>query len=309
MTPKKNKKIPVVESEIENEIENDEDFSIDDSPDVPLPMDEDLKTWINSIEGAGDSGYQATLYKYDNARHGCRKEFVHQWDDETPTLHDIGSTFGGGRYYLIVSFPEKVKGQRLVRGYKFRIHENYNAFAGNKNLVPYNGGNNGNGIKDSLNLFREVVSVIVPLLKPNENGLMAQANMSSMNTVNEIIKQSARSQLDTYRELMTAMKSLQDREEVEEEQPDQAAGFLTMIEPLLERYLPLLLGNGANSKAAIETVKRFPQFKQVISNKKELQQLIEYTLKKEGKEKTGILLKKLKVNINALPEKYRKILS
>lgn len=285
----------------------DDDFEVMENA-SPRLMDQDLSDWISSID-QGEESYTVTLYKYDTPTGNERKSYVWQWTDETPTLHEIGNNWGSGKYLLIVSFPRLKDGRRPVRSYKFRIHQSFDLKRAMNPYMPMNGIpgtgfpamiNQGSGqnnqLKEVLTMMQQMILMLSPLIQKQESPVNQQAMLATVNLQNDIIKQSAKSNLELYRDMMAnIMSNTQNHEVEDEEEEEKANGFLELLEPLLEKYLPLILGNSARSNTTIKTLKSLPQFKQVLNNKGELKRVIDHLDQTQGKDKTNKVLQKLKV--------------
>lgn len=282
----------------------------DVNQDLPKNLDEDLQTFIDSFNSCGDLSFTCTLYKFEHPKHGSRKEFCGQFEDETPSLEEIGNRYGGGRYSLyVVIYMDDERRNKKVKSYKFRISDYFNK-SGDRIQAPQQ----QNNISDTLEVFKSLVAVISPLISKNDNSFA-----SNQTLINTVLRDSAKNQLEMMKEFRQEIKQIKDDSDFNnvdegdsydepEEDKNEMTGILSIVEPLLEKYLPLLLGNGPSSKIAIETVKNLPAFKTVTENSDELSALVEYIAGKEGKEAAKKLIKNLKIKTSLLNDAAKAIL-
>jgi len=296
------------------EIQDDSTFEdTSNTEKLPKNLDDDLRRWIDQVDPNGSLSYKSTLYKYEHPKHGDRKEFCAQFDDEAPSLEEVGNKFGGGRYLLyVVVYNDEIGENKQVKSYKFKISDYYNK----QPQIPINNYQQQTSPIEIIGMFKDLMSSIVPLIAQQHR---PQGEFTSnQNLVNSILRDSAKNQLDLMKEFRQEIKQIQDNslsntidddddndDEYEEPQESTSMGLIALIEPLLEKYLPILLGNGPQSKMAIAAVKSMPNFKEALKNPEELSSLVSHIAEKEGIESAKKLIKKLKINTSVLTEDVR----
>jgi hypothetical protein len=264
-------------------------------------VDEDLKRWVAEKHGENEE-YIVYLYKYDNPVTGKQKSLCEQYTNEIPDVHTIGLTHGSGRYLLLIAVHKD--GKRSVTNTRYiRLHKHYDELK-NKNqlsgqsLQPVHVVNNQDSMEYAFKMFQAVINTLTPLIArgntpavdPMQQALSAYALTKnvlkdSLHDTQDLYKDFARKQLELGEGNMAIDNDLE-FETVEEK------SLLEKILPLAEAFIPLLLKNNVQARAASATIRALPQFKQVI-NSPQLRKIIEYVDKREGAKKADIILKNL----------------
>ena len=104
-----------------------------------------------------------------------------------------------------------------------------------------------------------------------------------------------------YEEMATAKRTRVDVDEADEEADEGRAlereadtlGVVERLLPLVEKWLPVVLGKGPKSAFAVEAIKALPEYRQLIRNQEALGQLVSYVEKKYGRAEVARALKRL----------------
>lgn len=272
-------------------------FQFQETTDVRNQSDfpSQVNEWIGAAQ-AGSGGFVATLYKYDKL-HKQKQAIIYEDDNAILSANDVGLMFGSGSYrYMFWIRDSKVPPKAVI----FNIGEEYDARRIAEGLVKDpNAGNNGKGsMSESLELlksFAEIMKSVMPPppppAPPNPDiGAMVRSNYEFMNG---IMKQSFKDQSEMYKELMT--KNFSEEEEQEGDQPGQ--GLKDLIMPLLEKLVPVLLGEGPNAKLAEQMIKQAPEFQKLLSEKQQLQAVISEAKKSFGAKKIDKVMMRLGVPV------------
>ena len=286
-------------------------------------LDEKLKGWVAASRYENTQA-TCTLYKFDNPATGEDKSQCGQWVDEIPDAHSVGMTYGPGRYLLLVTLPRTRTGDRpgprAIKGYRFRIHPYYEelrrrAMWGDPS--PFSGpgprphvpgamapppGPDAS-ISAGLSMVREVLAIVSPLLKRQDNGggldypALMMRNYDLMNTVmRKNLLESQSLIADGLRAKMEggAMDGGEGGTATVEEAAEPS--ILEQIIPLLDKFVPIILGRGPQAVVASQAVRALPQFQKVTKDKGEFQKIVAHLDKAIGKGKVDGLLKRLKLS-------------
>jgi hypothetical protein len=282
-------------------------------------LDAKLRTWVEATRYENTQS-TCTLYRFDHPTTGEDKSQCNQWTDEIPDAHTIGITYGPGRYLLLVTVPRSVingkPGPRAIKGYRFRIHPYYDELRRRASqdagypvmgYGPRPGAGAGpmpagmDAMSQGLGMVREVLQIVSPLLRAKEgSGDMAAMMMRNYSMMNDVMRKN----MIESQELMADSIRSRPAGPVQDRMPDDGAGddddppqptLIEQITPLLNTFVPLILGKGPAGTVAVEAVKAMPQFQQMTADSGELRKLVSHLDKTIGKEKVDGLLKRLKV--------------
>ena len=244
------------------------------------------------------------LYKYDHPVKGNQKTFIDKIFGEPPEQDDIGKQYGSGRYLMIMIIPARQGSKEpTTKTYRFRLHQHFDEYAfkrvGNaapsQNVIQLPP---GNSLNDTLSVLERLVTVFSPLIIPliarpkDEN--VQQILSQTYESVNNLLKNSLQDNFRFIREIRENISGKEDEEmSTMVEEPTQQPSILNQILPILNEWLPKLLGGGIQGEAVSQVVKMTPQFRAVLDNKRELQSIINYLVKKEGVERTNKVLNAL----------------
>lgn len=244
------------------------------------------------------------VYKYENPTSGDIKVLCDRIDEDIPDPHSIGLLYGAGRYMMIVSIPQGGNQSSKAKGLRFRLHARYDELrdkakagqlqdpAAGAAAVPVVSGS-GSSLKDGIEMVRVVVDMLRPLLETKQAAApdMSRVLEGQYDMVQRIMQKSLSQSQDLIAEVNRAKLDSAGGDAVEDREPD----FIEKIGPLLDRFLPVLLGGGPGGAATAAAVKSLPEFAQVVSNARELGRVVAYLDKSQGREKTDKLLAALRV--------------
>jgi len=240
------------------------------------------------------------VYKYDNPTTGDLKVLCDRLEEEIPDPHAIGLQYGSGRYMVMVSIPNGTTQERKVKGLRFRLHARYDelrkaaAGGGGASPVPLAVAVAPQAsLREGVEIVRSVVEMLAPLIAAQRSSSpdVSKILESSYDMTQAILRKSVENSqhlINQVQEARLAQNPADDRDE----EPD----FLGRVMPLLEQFLPVLLGGGAQAKTTAAMVRSLPQFSKVISNKDEMSRIVAWLDKMHGREKCDRLLSALRVN-------------
>ena len=312
MKPQKKENIP------QEQVENTGEEFISEITDETIKSDNNIdgefenlfSSWIEENK-AEDQKATVSLYKFDDFKSGNDKSFVWEWENDIPSKHSIGLRWGGGRYLLLVTIPTNKKtGKPLIKGKRFKLNPYYDELRKKEQENNQQGLNVPtiinpvNSLQDTFSIVKQVVDLLTPLIKQNQQPLnnappltdLTPFLMQNYKMVQGVL---TRSLIDQQR----ALKEMQDFYEGEnnngaEEMETTTTGNIVTdtLLPLVEKYLPAILGNTPQANILIGILKGLPQFKQIVENKTELCDWIKALDEEIGKNKTDKLLKKLNLS-------------
>jgi len=255
---------------------------------------------------------KVSLYKFDHPTTGEAKALVDTWENEIPEQHEVGLAHGSGRYLLLVTFPQGEKQTRGIRGWRFRLHANYDALRAEHlraqaainpqapGLVYGARGPMGpqsDPLTQGLDAVAKLVGVLAPLLVAQKGGGSApdmQGMLAMYKGMGDIMKASARENVEFFADMQRQVLGLPapqpEGEDVKEE------GVLEKLMPLLAEWVPVMLGQGPKAQATAATVRALPLFKQVVKSKGEVARIVQYLDGAYGPAQTDTLLARLHVS-------------
>lgn len=257
--------------------------------------DRNLREYMENAGGVKE--FTATLYKYDAVNQ--QKQYVcHSQANEVLTMHDAGMLLGSGSYRYLITFPPELK--IAPKAFRFNIHTIYDSYRERAGLGGPSADPRGpaaglmvnpgrSSLAETIELMKSVVEVLRPMMAPPSNNAM-ESILANYAMTQDVLKRNLNENVSLYREI-AALHKTREPETEEEERP----GIMETLVPLIEKFAPLLFGNGPTSAALVQTVKSAPQFKQVLGNPGELKAVISEIEKTLGKDKANEVLKKLNV--------------
>lgn len=284
------------------------DYEVVEEENTKTMMD-DIDSWLSTLPEENE-GLLTVLYKYKNPN-TTKYRYAYQWQDEIPDAHDIGLRFGSGKYNLMLKARDE-KGRQRKRSYKFEIDTFYDDIRRKKRISPdtplgdnyeepetvvYNGQNQQqNSLESSMQVFERVVGMLVPLIgvdkRNNNNFNPGEFMMKTYDGVGKVLQKNLSSQADMVNQIAKTQMNIDDDGDDGESTGNE---ILDMIKPFLENFLPILKKDNVNSRIAAKTIKSFPQYKELMGNKKALNHVINYLVEKEGKEEANKILSNLKI--------------
>lgn len=265
-----------------------------------IPEDGGLREWLARAK-AEDASYTATLYRFGGASN-TKQFIVFQWVNELPTAHEVGLEYGPGEYRLLVVIRD---GQAAgVKSFRFNIAQEYAEYRrkAGRDGSPLGGATpgNGGGLRESLEVVKLVVETLKPLLEARSAAPQSDpmaAMLPAYEMMGQVMKKNLMENVTLYKEMAQRIADRDDGDvddnEGEEEAPQQ--DWTAALMPLLEKYLPVLLGGGVKGRVAVETLKSLPQYRKIVRDETQLAALIRGVEKRYGKAETDKLLQRLKV--------------
>lgn len=277
---------------------------------IDVTFDRRAAEWL-AQENYEQQTAKVYLYKFDDPKTGNNKALVDSWENEIPEQHDIGLQHGSGRYLLMITIPGGEKQKRGIRGWRFRLHPHYDELRANymreQAMIapqgpypfPARGGNGqqADPLSAGLDAVGKLVGVLAPLLtarqQDNGGGNIAAMMMQMYKGMGDVMKASARENVEFYGDLQRQIAGLPAPKEEGEDMEDK--GILERLIPLLAEYVPVILGKGPQANVTAATVRSLPMFKQVVKSKAELTRIVSYMDQNYGAEQTDTLLARLHV--------------
>lgn len=294
----------VIETDHEDQIEEESGFDFIEAEDLPRNIDSALKDFLNRNKLL-DREYKVSLYKYAHPNQGMKKELQYQYFDECPTEHDIGLTFGSGRYIIILGVHDKV-GKWRTASSKFNIAAHYDKMKEEKDkgAVPhfptavFQGQGGGGNMNAGLGMVKEVIAMLLPLIMNKQN--QANANPFEMmgDSYKSMSKVLTQSMLDSTQMINDAVRKNLDLTETYEDEEENTGimGVVNTLSPILEKLVPYIVGGDQKeAKTGIDAIKSNPLYNIVIKDKKALKELVKFVKEKHGKKVLKEVLTKLNI--------------
>jgi hypothetical protein len=251
-----------------------------------------------------ESGPVYYLYKFDNAQSGEGKSFLSKFTDTDPPDEDfIGKTFGSGRYMIVVAIPVCDKAPKgFMRAYRIKIHPYYDTLkkeiAAPPAAAPTFIQAPGASLTETIEVLKTLITAIAPLMaQKQESPDFSTMLFRNYEITSKVLEKNMLENVKNQSELQRKMLSMGNGEEMgnatqtDEEEP----GLIEQLKPMIMEWLPTLIGNNTQAKAVQQMVKAAPQFKQIVTNKKDFKTLVAYLDQEKGKEITDKILFNLKL--------------
>ncbi len=264
---------------------------------VRAGYDTSVKDWLLRNELINQET-DLRVYKFQG-HNRLGRVYCGKYQDEIPDEDEIGRKYGSGKYECLLTVSDK-EGQRRITSSKFVIAEIYDDIRDEEQMKRYpanlnsGGGGSFREFDRMIDAMSKFMAVLSPLINNNNNPDISSMMMKNYETMGTVMKKSA---LDQQQMINDIQRSKLDLSEVVED-PDESTGLSNMIasvSPWIEKLLPLILGGGAQSKAAVTMVKAAPRFKEVVKNKRVLTGLIKFIGEKHGVSTVKRLLTELKI--------------
>jgi len=283
--------VPAVEPQ---EIEENQEFSeVGDTRDFAA-YDITLRDYLSTAGNVKD--YTATLYKYDNQIKG--KQFVCDVKhNEMISMHDVGVSFGSGEYRYLVSFPPET--HLPPKAFRFNIHKVYDKYGGSATAETQRPQvSSFNESLAMLKAFAEIIKGMMPPPPPPPKDpfeIMTGAYQATQHILKRNLEETSQIMKEAA-EARAQINNNNDDDDDEKGGSQEKIGMLQLFMPMIEKYIPLLLGKGSAAEATAETIKALPQFQDLIKNKSDLQAVVKAVESKIGKKETAEILEKLSIN-------------
>jgi hypothetical protein len=259
---------------------------------------EQLSEFIQENTGeAGKLEYVATLYKYD-AKYTQKQYLVEKRRNEIISADEIGMNYGSGEYRYLVTFPGT---NHPPKAFKLNLHPVYDERRAKAGLsTPATAP--AQGFTDQLQMFKLFVETLKPLLSTQAAANPSEAMIDSYSMLSTVLKNQLQDSMETNRKMLIESKRMMRREVYGDDagyddQEGEDNNMWKRFIPLIEKYLPVILGGGIKSEITMDVIKASPVFKDLIRNKQELNAAINLLRETCGKEKADQALKKLGVRV------------
>lgn len=264
----------------------------------------DVEDWLAENEYL-NAECKAKLYSFNKEG---QREFIKQYTGEVPSWDQIGVNYGAGRFEIIMTVFRE--GIRKVFSRKMYLHESYNnrmlsEVRENGQQVIHVGGNNNN----AMSMMKEVMSMIVPLLsisQQNSTPDFSEVMMKNYDMMQKVMQRSLTDNAQFLNDMQRENMGLTEVVENDEESTG-VMGMINTIMPMLEKFLPLILGKPNPVQAAtIEAVKKTPQFLKIAKDQRNIKYLASFIDQKHGKDTTKKLLSRFKLKRPSTSQKPEK---
>lgn len=293
------KQEPTIESE---EFSTVEEFDGDD-----MQMSPSVSGRIFSFLERIDLEDVAPVYylsKYENYTSGETKAFLHKYEDcDPPDEYLIGKMYGSGRYLLtLVIPPVRGKTKGTTRIYRFRVSPSFDQAATSPSesgsALPVRQYSPEVSFAQSFGLIERMLALLIPLFnRPRDENVLGILNQN-YSAVNELMKKQMTDNIKLihdYQRNIADLGEVMFDSETEVEPAEAAPSILEQFAPIIQQWLPLLLGKGPQAKAAGAVVSAVPQVQQIIRDKIELRKIINYLDQTQGPDQTDKILENLKI--------------
>ena len=264
----------------------------------------DVEDWLAENEYL-NAECKAKLYSFNKEG---QREFIKQYTGEVPSWDQIGVNYGSGRFEIIMTVFRE--GIRKVFSRKMYLHESYNnrmlsEVRENGQQVIHVGGNNNN----SMETLKEVFSMIIPLLtltKQTGSPDFSEVMMKNYDMMQKVMQRSLTDNAQMMNDLQRSNMGLTETFENDEETTG-VMGMINTIMPMLEKFLPLILGKpNPVQQMTIDAVKKTPEFLRIAKDQRNIKFLASFIDKKHGKDTTKKLLTRFDLKRPKTPVKSQK---
>lgn len=292
----------------ENERENEDLSTVEEFQDGDLNFEPSFTQKITEFlqKAALDVQPVFYLYKYENYMNGEAKALIQKYKDcDPPDEDDIGRAFGSGRYLLCMAVPPSGNSKKgAMRAYRFRVHPHYDTIRNaNSFVAPYPIDHRPAAVQttgsssliEAVTILERLMLAMAPMMNREQNPDMQAMLLQNFNTTNSILKRQMLDNVDLLTDYQRKIADVQGENMGTATEELPGPSIVEQIAPLLNEWLPRLLGGGAQAKAVQQVVKMSPQFSQIIKDRGKFKQLVSYLDKTRGKEETEKVLLALKL--------------
>lgn len=265
-----------------------------------VSIESKLKEWA-ARENPESLVVRTYVYKYDNPSTGDNKVLCDRIDADIPDPHQVGIMYGAGRYMMIVAIPAGAQQAKNVRGLRFRLHARYdelrkNAAGGGVPAPMFAPAAPAqSSLAEGIAVVRSVLEMLKPILETKAIAAPAAPDVSKLlEGQYDMMAGVLRKSLDHSQELIAEVNKAKLENgpvTADGDEPD----FLSKVMPLIEKFLPLILGGGGAAATTAAAIRAIPEVNKVIADRAELGRVVLWLDKTQGKEKTDRILAALKV--------------
>jgi hypothetical protein len=275
---------------------------------------ESLDEIVNDIIADIDDEYKCFLYKILDERQNGKKVCCRTYINEIPNMHEVACDFGGGDYMVIVNGRNKKS-----RAKRFTLHENFA-----RKTTTINGGavtqqfDSLGSLETAFSIFDRVAGMMERMSggKPQQPAEIANSISEIYKGVNKVLSDSisdnarflrdsqeqilrqAYHRLDEDQDEIDAENNGENETDAEDQAPPPAGNIpplpvepstvetvIQLVAPLLDEFLPKIIGEGPVSTAIITGIKMHPLFKTMQKKPDEVQTFVNFMVDKYGIEK------------------------
>lgn len=251
----------------------------------------------NFLDAANGGEFPCTvyLYKFEKLKTKPERQLIDEFDNEHPSMREIGESYGSGRYELVATWTDN-SGKRGIKGAKFSLAKRWDEVRDEiKRTKAYANPAAGpmNSFAESMGMMRELVAVISPLVtaqakqaqSANNNPAAMLDQISAFGA--KMLDSSFSQQMNTQNQMLSMMRdnNMQQIENMAgENAPEESA--IDKIVGLLQSFLPMYMNmNKIGKSAMIQQAKNTPEFSQVMSNTATKNALLKKVAAQMGKDK------------------------
>jgi hypothetical protein len=273
---------------------------------------ESLDDIVDDIVASINDEYKCFLYQILDDRQNGKKVCCRTYINQIPSLHEISEDFGGGDYMVIVNGRNKVS-----RAKRFTLHENFSKKATDRfhsAPPPTQTYSALESLEAAFTIFDRVAGMMEKMNggKPQQPAEIASSISEIYRGVNKVLSDSisdnarflrdsqeqilknAYHRLDEEQDEIDALNESDDEQQPEPTpgdvpplpaEPSTAEAVIQLVAPLLDEFLPKILGDGPVSTAIITGIKMHPLFKTMQKKPNDLQAFVNFMVEKYGVEK------------------------
>lgn len=268
--------------------------------------DDSLQSWVS------EKSIKDFVIRVYRLGQNAKKEFLSSYSGEIPTENDIGLSFGGGSFLLLIS-GKTIEGKSITNTRTFNIGSHFNQKKiendRNKHLesfphIPQQGINiNSQNIVETITgiiaAVTPLVAVLQPLFQRQPNQTADKIMLNNMSTMNSIMKTNMMENSELYRDMQREMMDLKEEQIPLEVETPLALILFEKFAPMLTDFIPKILGGGVQSNVLKGMIKGAKEFQELAANPLEAQALVDLIAEEQGQEKAFALAEALGLDLGA----------
>jgi hypothetical protein len=264
--------------------------------------DDSLHNWllVNDL-----NKFEIRVYKLS----GGRRNFMKKYDSEIPSEEEIGLSFGSGSYLFAIT-AETQRGGRKSTSRRIHLgnhfddlkikHDREKALSllppqAAQSVQSLNLSDIANGIAVITAAVSPLIAALAPLFKPKDDTTMHKMMLSNFNAMNNVMKSNMLENVDIYKDMQRKLMEVEEMDN--QQQPSLALALFEQFAPMLNNFIPKILGGGVQGEAIKGIIKGAAEFKELQTNPAEAAALVELIAKEQGEEKAIKLAEALDLNI------------
>jgi hypothetical protein len=234
------------------------------------PIDE-LRNWVDDLDDS--TGGRCYLYKLQ----GTKKVNAGTFSlDALPEIDDIAA-IGAGDYVLQISTT--VAGERKNITRRLSIDPEYSRRVNSSHSQPSSAVAPVSGM--GLEQIAAVMAMLQPLLSPPDMsaqiaatwGVLSQIQQQSSVMIQNLFERQTETQIEMIKRIREIENHREEVEEMEEREIGTAEKILSMIAPMIDKFLPLLM-NSASAGVVKSMVASTPEYKELSEHPEAIPEVI-----------------------------------